>query len=112
MKSALLVFPAAALLVLASCATTSSTPQFSPWLGPAEVRTGGGGSMTRVDGMDVWQQGSPSRKIKLLGYISESSQPGAPVSPIVAEARRQGGDTIVHIKPKNGVSSWAVYKYQ
>ena len=112
MKSALLVFPVAALLTLASCTTTSSTPQFSPWLGPAEAFVGSGGSMSRVDGMDVWERGTPSRKIKLLGYISESTQSGAPVSPIVAAARQQGGDTIVHIRPKNGVSSWAVYKYQ
>jgi hypothetical protein len=102
----------AAVLLIASCSSVPSAPRFTPYRGPTtEVITGTGGSMTRVDGMEVWENGSPSRKIQLVGYISESEKSPAPVEQIVAVARQQGGDTIVHIKPKEGVKYWAVYKY-
>jgi hypothetical protein len=101
----------AAVLLLASCSSVPSAPKFTPYRGPTEVITGSGGSMARVDGMEVWENGSPSRKIQLVGYISESEKSPAPVEQIVATARQQGADTIVHIKPKEGVKYWAIYKY-
>jgi hypothetical protein len=110
-KAAILVLPIAAMFALASCATSTSTPKFVPARGTAEVYTGKGGSMTKVDGMDVWENGNPPRKIQLIGYISESVKTATPVSQIVAEARKQGGDAIVQIKGARGVLSWAVYKY-
>jgi hypothetical protein len=67
--------------------------------------------MAKVDGMDVWEDGRPSRKIRLIGYITESAKAGTPASQIVDEARKQGADAIVHIKPARGISFWAVYKY-
>ena len=109
-KTSLFALLAAASL-LASCSTTSSTPRFSPWLGPSEVFTGPGGDMSRVDGMDVWDRGAPSRKLRLLGYITESAKSGTPVEQIVAMARAQGADAIVRLKPTQGIASWAVYKY-
>jgi len=99
------------VMLLSSCSTGSSTPKFSPWLGPAEIRTGGGGTMTKVDGMDVWNEGSPKRRVQLLGYITESEKAGTPVAQIVAEARKQGGTVIVQLQPAHGIASWAVYKY-
>ena len=98
-------------LLLASCSSVPSSPKFTPWFGSAEVITGKGGSSTRVDGMEVWENGTPPRKIQLVGYISESEKSPVPVEQIVATARQQGGETIVHIKPKQGVKYWAVYKY-
>lgn len=100
-----------AALLLTSCQTTPSSPKFTPWLGSAEVFTGTGGSMTRVDGMEVWEKGSPPRKIQLVGYIAESKKAPATVEEIVALARQQSGQAIVHIQAKDGVKYWAVYKY-
>ena len=111
MKASPFIVPFIAMLALASCSSVPSSPRFSPFIGAPEVITGKGGSMTQVDGMDVWENGSPSRKIRLVGYISESEKSPAPVSQIVGQARQQGGDTIVHIQPKEGVKYWAVYKY-
>ncbi len=109
--SLIAILGVSALLTLASCATGSSTLRFSPWLGASEVFTGPGGDMTKVDGMDVWDRGAPSRKLKLLGYISESDKAGTPVEQVVAMARAQGADAIVRLKPAKGIASWAVYKY-
>ena len=109
--SLLALLGATALLALASCSTSSSALKFSPWLGASEVFTGPGGDMSRVDGMDVWDRGAPSRKLKLLGYITESAKAGTPVEQVVAMARTQGADAIVRLKPTQGIASWAVYKY-
>jgi hypothetical protein len=111
MKPTLLLTSVIAICTLISCSSGPSTLRFSPFLGAAEVFTGKGGSMTRVDGMDVWENGAPSRKLRLLGYISISAKSEASTAQVVAQARQQGGDTIVQLQPKEGVKYWAVYKY-
>jgi hypothetical protein len=111
LKSALPLISAIAILALASCSSGPSTLRFSTFPGAAEVFTGKGGSMARVDGMDVWENGAPSRKLRLLGYISVSAKSETTTEQVVALARQQGGDTIVQLQPKEGVKYWAVYKY-
>ena len=61
---------------------------------------GRGGASKNVNGIDVWLVGTPPRKFKIIGYITDS-RPGAPIpmamrdSDLAAEAKKNGGDGIL-----------------
>jgi hypothetical protein len=61
---------------------------------------GRGGASKNVDGVDIWIDGSPPRKFKIIGYITDS-RPGGPIpmamrdSDLAAAAKRNGGDGIL-----------------
>lgn len=97
MPFALMVFS------LTSCISTSS---FQKWQGPSEF-VGQGGISRTVDGITIWQHGTPDRKFKLLGIVDSKvlSDPVAVVlfgdswsdNALIAEAKRQGGNGIISL---------------
>src|SRR5260221_12506093 len=64
------------------------------------IYQGRGGASKNVDGVDIWLDGTPPRKFKIIGYISDS-RPGGPIpmamrdSDLAAAAKKNGGDGIL-----------------
>jgi len=86
----------AAVLILAGCSTTD----FQSWEGRNSVIEGRGGTKKVVDGMDVWTNGDPPRRFRVLGVIDDDRLGGIipmtrPQHDIVKKAREQGGDAVI-----------------
>lgn len=83
------------LLLLAGCAST----QYLAYEGQNEF-VGQGGTRFSIDGIDVWQDGTPPKKFRLLGIINDARGGGiAPQSSKYADlariAKREGGDAVM-----------------
>ena len=80
---------------IAACAST----EYSTYEGNA-IRTGTGGTKKVVEGIDIWDSGSPPRKFKVLGVVRDSRSTG-PLGQmnfyktLAAQARAQGGDAVI-----------------
>jgi hypothetical protein len=85
------------LLVLAGCASN-----FQRWDGGNNVIQGKGGSRKVVDGIDMWTNGDPPRKFRILGIIDDE-RPGGLVPmaqlkhDIAAAVRAHGGNAVIAI---------------
>jgi len=55
-------------VLVAACVTSTS---FEKWRGPDEY-VGQGGICRTVDGIDIWENGSPDRRYKILGVIKRT----------------------------------------
>ena len=81
-------------LILSACATDYYTYQGAP------VMTGTGGATKNVNGVDLWITGTPPRKFRVIGYITDS-RPGRGIAmmerdgAIAAEAKAKGGDGVL-----------------
>src|SRR5271157_256418 len=69
------------------------------YTGP-EIYQGTGGAAKNVDGIDIWLVGTPLRKFKIIGYITDSRPGGAiPMamrnSDLATVAKKNGGDGIL-----------------
>src|SRR5260221_1849939 len=62
----------AIVVALAGCATEYYTYSGSP------VIQGQGGASKRVGGVDLWVIGTPPRKFRVIGYLTDS-RPGGPI---------------------------------
>ncbi len=89
-------------LIVGGCVSSTS---FKPWSGPSEFK-GTGGTVRKVDGIDIWENGDPARRYRLLGLIDQSTLGdagamlllgGNPQERIVKEAKKRGGDAIIVI---------------
>jgi len=90
-------------LVLASCAVYSHST-FSRWSGPAIFR-GTGGTVRSVNGIDIWANGAPDRRFRLLGFLEQANLNDDSALAIlanvtsdqslVADAKKAGGDAII-----------------
>jgi hypothetical protein len=95
----------AALLGLASCATTTFTAL--PPQGDG-IYQGRGGTKSVVDGMDIWSNGDPPRRYRVLGFI-EDQRPGEAktvsqlVADVVSKARAVGGDALIQLSVRSDV---------
>jgi hypothetical protein len=64
------------------------------------IYEGKGGASKNVDGVDIWLVGTPPRKFKIIGYVTDS-RPGGPIpmamrdSDLAAAAKKNGGDGIL-----------------
>jgi hypothetical protein len=100
----LLVFLVITVLVTA-CVTSTS---FQEWRGPDEF-VGRGGLCRTVDGIDIWENGSPYRRCKILGVIDRkviskaiflaASGGHSPQldARLAKEAKKHGGDAVILI---------------
>lgn len=61
---------AAGLLILGGCAST----EFIPWEGNT-IERGSGGTKKVVNGIDVWQYGTPPMSYQILGVIEDKRDP-------------------------------------
>jgi hypothetical protein len=91
-------------LLLGGC-TLYSNNTFEPYSGPNEV-TGQGGSMRTVNGIDIWDTGSPPRRFRILGYIFQHNVDNASdamsvianldtENEVIKQAKKAGGDAII-----------------
>jgi hypothetical protein len=106
-------------LLLASCALYTKT-QFTEYRGPSEFR-GEGGTVRKVDGIDVWQTGTPDRKFKLLGLIQQSHQDNHSLmsaiagaskdSALIKQAKANGGDAIIFLRSSSAITGFTTHGY-
>jgi hypothetical protein len=81
-------------ILCASCSTNYYTYSGSG------IYQGRGGASKNVDGVDIWLDGTPPRKFRIIGYVTDS-RPGGPIpmairdSDLAAAAKRNGGDGIL-----------------
>ena len=64
------------------------------------IYEGKGGASKNVNGVDIWLVGTPPRKFRIIGYITDSRPGGAiPMArrdaDLAAEAKKNGGDGIL-----------------
>jgi hypothetical protein len=96
-----------ALALFAGCATT----RYKPYETKNNLFEGRGGTKEVVDGMEVWDNGDPPRRFKVLGII-EDKRPGGiiPMSALagdmVRKAREAGGDAIVQLSNESQITGY------
>jgi hypothetical protein len=97
----------AAVLILAGCSTTD----FQTWEGHDSVIEGHGGTKKIVDGMDVWTNGDPPRRFRILGIIDDE-RPGGLIPraelkhDIVKKAREHGGDAVILLSSSSQLAGY------
>lgn len=102
----------AMLLLLGGCAST----QYKAYEGRGNVIEGRGGTRVVVDGMDLWENGEPPRKFKLLGLI-EDERPGAIIlmgqlpGDMVKKAREVGGQALLKINSQSQIIGYQTSGY-
>lgn len=93
MKRRLLAL-ACLLTLVSACSTNYYTYSGSG------VYQGRGGASKNVDGVDIWLVGTPPRKFKIIGYITDSRHQGVISmalrdSALASVAKKNGGDGIL-----------------
>jgi hypothetical protein len=107
MKSVYALLVALGLLLIAGCATT----EYKSFESKSTIFEGKGGTKVIVDGMDVWDNGEPPQKYKLLGIIDDE-RPGGIIpmhqlhSDIVKKAREAGGDAVIQIGSQSQIAGF------
>jgi hypothetical protein len=104
MRALLFILVAA---MLSACATT----EFKIYEAKTNVFEGTGGSKSIVDGMEIWESGSPPRKFALLGYVDDE-RPGGPIpmaslkSDVVKKAREAGGTAVIRLGSQSQITGF------
>jgi len=107
MKKFIALIMMLATSAFASCATT----EYKAFEGNANVIDGKGGTKVVVDGMEIWDNGEPPRKFKIVGIIDDE-RPGGLIpmsqlhSDIVKKARAAGGDAIIQLNSQSQISGY------
>jgi hypothetical protein len=93
-------------MLLTACAT-----EFKVFEAKNNVFEGAGGTKVVVDGMDVWDNGEPPKKFKILGFV-EDERPGGPIymaqlrGDVVRKARQAGGDAVIQVGSQSQISGY------
>lgn len=113
----LAAFASAALLCSVGCSMYTKT-QYAQYRGPDEFQ-GTGGTVRQVDGIDVWESGTPDRKCKILGLITQTHYDNHSIlsliagaskdSAIIKEAKARGGDAIILIADRADIVGWTTH---
>lgn len=107
MKRTIAVTMLLAASLLVGCATT----EYKVFEGKGIVIEGKGGTKVLVDGMEVWDNGEPPRKFKVLGIIDDA-RPGGLIpmsqlrSDMVKNAREAGGDAVVQLNSQSQIAGY------
>ncbi len=103
-------------LTLASCTSMVTQTQFKPFLGGSAIQ-GSGGTKRALNGIDIWENGEPNCKFKILGFIEDDVHENNGATPgtlnilsvasavslagrekrLVATAKQHGADAIVFV---------------
>ena len=90
--------PLLALAVILSFAGCGTAPEFSEYQGPDRAR-GTGGMVQVVQGMDVWVQGTPPRRYRILGMMQSTGGRHSDIDyeteQIVKAAEAKGADALI-----------------
>jgi len=106
------------VLVLLTIASMSSgcisSTSFQEWRG-ADEYVGEGGTFHTVDGIEIWENGSPDRRYKVLGVADVSTLSKAPCMVITGgfdshvdnclakEAKKHGGDAVILVQAESSM---------
>ena len=96
-----------AALLVAGCATT----EYKSFEGKTNVFEGKGGTKVVVDGMELWDNGEPPRKFKVLGIIDDE-RPGGLIpmaqlrGDMVEKARKAGGDALIQLGSQSQIAGY------
>ena len=101
----------AALLCTAGCASTEFRRYESR---DPVVIDGKGGTKVVVDGMEIWDGGTPPRRFRVMGIIDDRrNQALVPMaqmrSDIVRKAREAGGDAVVLMNNKSEIVGYSSF---
>lgn len=101
---------------LSGCAMVNNT-QFSAYQGEDSEIFGKGGTVKQIEGIDIWTNGSPNKKFRILGIIEQSHlDNGSPIaklasmaleSDLVKEAKKQGGDALILISSDTQITGYS-----
>lgn len=92
---------------MVGCATT----EYKSFEGKGNLFEGKGGTKVVVDGMELWDNGEPPRKFKVLGIIDDE-RPGGLIpmaqlrSDMVGKARVAGGDAIIQLGSQSQIAGY------
>lgn len=107
MKQLSAICLAAALSLLAGCATT----EYKSFESKNNLFEGTGGTKIVVDGMDIWDNGEPPRTFKVLGIIDDE-RPGGIIpmaslrGDMAKKAREAGGDAVIQLSSESRISGY------
>ena len=95
------------VFLLAGCASVSTEYAAFEGVQAATVK-GQGGAKVVVDGMEIWVDGEPPRKFKIIGFIDETREASwmyTYTSPdrgdIVKKAREAGGNAVIKLNSQS-----------
>jgi len=109
MRHAMSLLLATAVLGLAACTTTTT---FKPLDVKGEsIYVGRGGTRSVQDGMDIWVDGDPPRRYRVLGIINDQrfneAKPMSQLpSDVVKEAREVGGQALIRFSTRSEVIAY------
>ena len=91
-------------VVLGLSTEVARSQEFEAWQGKPVVHEGEGGTKQVVDGIDVWDRGSPPRKFVIIGYIHDRRLKTGLIgkikmshlnSDVAKIAKQAGGDAVI-----------------
>ena len=93
--------------IFTGCAST----EYKAFEGKSNVIDGKGGTKIVVDGMEIWDNGEPPRKFRVLGIIDDERPGGLiPMSQLrgdmVKKAREVGGDAIIQLNNQSQIAGY------
>ena len=89
-------------LLLSVCFLGCATTTFKPFEAKVNAFEGQGGTKEIVEGMEIWDYGTPPRKFMILGMIDDSRS-GSRISmsslksDVVVKAKEVGGDALIQV---------------
>lgn len=107
MRTLLTLAAVAAIAIVAGCANT----EYKAFEAKNNMFEGKGGTKVVVDGMEIWDNGDPPRKFKVLGIIDDERPGGLiPMSQLrgdmVKKAREAGGDAVVQLSSQSQIAGY------
>lgn len=96
-------------VLLGGCA---GAPEFSAYHGP-DVVTGRGGTSQMRNGIEVWDNGTPPRRYRILGVMESQggghSDIGFETDQLAKAAKKMGADAIIIMQADAGVGGINLY---
>lgn len=99
------------LVVIAISISGCATTEYKSFEAKDNMFDGKGGTKIVVDGMEMWDNGDPPRKFKVLGIIDDQ-RPGGLIpmsqlrSDMVKKAREAGGDAVVQLSNQSQIAGY------
>jgi hypothetical protein len=99
------------MVLAASLVVGCATTEYKSFEGKTNVFEGKGGTKVVVDGMELWDNGEPPRKFRVLGIIDDE-RPGGLIpmsqlrSDMVKKAREAGGDALIQFGSQSQIAGY------
>ena len=100
------------MLTLGLMGCSAYQPDWSEYHGPSVMR-GNGGTTTEVDGMEVWNEGTPPRPYRILGTMRSEggrwSDEDFELKLIAKAARTKGADALILLNSESRMEGINLY---